>query len=82
MEDMKEKEENIDIKSTNIKEEDFQKYITCTNKINFYDIENLINKENTENLICPICFYIYNNPKSCSDKKILILFVKIVYIII
>ena len=69
MEDIKEKEENIDKKPISIKEEDFEKYIICTNKINFYDTENLINIESTEDLICPICFYIFNNPESCSDKK-------------
>ena len=31
--------------------------------------ENLIDLENKEDLICPICFFILNNPKSCSDKK-------------
>ena len=67
MEDIKENEQ--DKKSTISEEEDFKKYIICTNPINLYDTENLINKENTEDLICPICFYIYNNPESCSDKK-------------
>ena len=65
MEEIKEKEEEI----KTIKEEDFKKYSIYINQILFYDSDNLINKENTENLICPICFYIYRNPKSCSDKK-------------
>ena len=68
MEDIKEKEENKKSNSF-IGEEDFKKYSICINQVHFYDSDNLINKENTEDLICPICFYIYNNPKSCSDKK-------------
>ena len=44
--------------------------------INFYDIDNVLDKENKEDLICPICFYILKEPKSCSEKKMLILFVK------
>ena len=65
MEEIKEKEEEI----KTIKEEDFKKYSICINQILYYDSDNLINKENTEDLICPICFYILKNPKSCSDKK-------------
>ena len=65
MEKNKEKQEEIET----IKEEDFKKYIICINPNLFYDSDNLINKENTEDLICPICFYIYRNPRSCSDKK-------------
>ena len=38
-------------------------------KINFYNIDNLIDKENKEDLICPICFFVLNNPKSCTDKN-------------
>ena len=66
MEENKEKEE---IK--NIKEEDFKKYTICINQVLYYDSDsdNLINKENTEDLICSICFYILKDPKSCSDKK-------------
>ena len=68
MEDIKEKEEN---KKSNVfvDEEDFKKLTLCINQVLFYDSDNLINKENTEDLICPICFYIFRNPKSCSDKK-------------
>ena len=68
MEDIKEKEEN---KKTNVfvDEEDFKKLTLCIYQVLFYDSDNLINKENTEDLICPICFYIYRNPLNCSDKK-------------
>ena len=57
MEDIKEKEEN---KKSNVfvDEEDFKKLTLCINQVLFYDSDNLINKENTEDLICPICFYI------------------------
>ena len=65
MEEIKEKEEEI----KTIKEEDFKKYSIYINQILFYDSDNLVNKENTEDLICPICFYILKDPKSCSDKK-------------
>ena len=65
MEEIKEKEEEI----KTIKEEDFKKYTICINQVLYYDSDNLINKENTEDLICPICFYILKDPKSCSDKK-------------
>ena len=58
MEEIKEKEEIKFIKEEN-----------CINQVLFYDPENLINKENKEDLICPICFYIFKNPISCSDKK-------------
>ena len=38
-------------------------------KDDFYDRNNLINKENIYDLICPICLNILNNPKSCSSKN-------------
>ena len=38
-------------------------------EIQFYDPNNLIEKENIDDLICPICFYVFKNPLSCSDKK-------------
>ena len=59
MEEIKEKEEVI----KSIKQEDFKKYIICINQDIFYDPDNLINKENTEDLICPICFYIFKDQK-------------------
>ena len=45
-----------------------KKYIK-KDEIIFYNSDNLINKENSENLLCPICYCILKNPKSCSDKK-------------
>ena len=71
---MEEKKEEI----KTIKEEDFKKYTIIINPILIYDPGNLINKENTENLICQICFYIVRNPISYSDKKIHIPSIKIV----
>jgi len=67
MEENKEKDKEIQ----SIKEENlnFNKYTICINQVLFYNPDNLINKENTDDLICPICFYIYRNPISCSDKK-------------
>ena len=63
-----EKKEGEEIKF--IKEEDFKKYTKCiNNQVSFYDPDNLINKEKKEDLICQICLCIYNDPKSCSDKK-------------
>ena len=78
MEEIKEKEEEI----KTIKEEDFKKYSICINQILFYDSDNLINKENTESLICPICFYILKDQKVVLIKKIHIPSVKNVWIII
>ena len=34
----------------------------------FYTIDNLINKDKSEDLICPICFQLFINPISCSDR--------------
>ena len=65
MEDLKEKEK---AKNTNNLETEFKKYIKYIDKINYYDPNNLINKENVEDLLCPICSYIYNRPESCSYK--------------
>ena len=44
-------------------------YVKISNEITCYDIDNLINKENIEDLICPICFYILKDPISCSKKN-------------
>ena len=46
----------------------FEKYVNIP-KIEFYDADNLIKKEKSVDLICPICFYILKNPISCSIKK-------------
>ena len=67
MEDLIEKVENLNI-SQDGDDINFQKYIK-TNEIILYNIDNLIEKENKEDLICPICFFVLNNPKSCSDKN-------------
>ena len=34
----------------------------------FYNIDNLIDKQNSEDLICAICYCILKEPLSCSDK--------------
>ena len=66
MENLKEKEKDI---NTNILEQDFKLYFKSIDQINYYDQNNLINKENVEDILCPICFYIYDSPESCSDKN-------------
>ena len=58
--------ENINI-SPNEKEIYFDKYAKPYKEF-FYIIDNLINKDKSEDLICPICFQIFLNPISCSDK--------------
>ena len=63
--------------STNIDKNILKKYIKRT-EIKFYNQDDLIDKENKEDFICPICFFILKNPKSCSDRKTVILFVRIV----
>jgi len=66
MEELKKKEK---VTNSNILEKEFKKYISkYIDKINYYDQNNLINKEKVEDLLCPICFYIYNRPESCSFK--------------
>ena len=47
---------------------DIKKYI-AKNIIPFYNSDNLIFKENTEDLKCAICLNILNKPISCSNKK-------------
>ena len=37
-------------------------------KIFFYTTDNLIDKDKLGDLICPICFQIFIDPISCSDK--------------
>ena len=61
MENCFEKIENFD--------NNFKKYIKKADEITFYNPDNLICKENKEDLICPICFFVLKNPISCSDKK-------------
>ena len=46
----------------------FKKYIKRIIKL-IYNKDNVIEKDNIENLICPICFYILKDPISCSNKK-------------
>ena len=67
MEDIKENEEKENI-SLNENDILFKKFVK-NNQILQYNPENLIDKINKEDLICYICFYILNNPISCSDKK-------------
>ena len=38
-------------------------------QISFYDIDNLIQKDNIDDYICPICLYLLKNPLNCSDAK-------------
>ena len=54
MEDLIEKVEDLNI-SQDGDDINFQKYIK-TNEIILYNIDNLIEKENKEDLICPIFF--------------------------
>ena len=54
--------------STNIDKNILNKYIKRT-EIKFYNLDDLIDKENKEDFICPICFYVLNDPISCSDRK-------------
>ena len=46
----------------------FNKYIK-RNPILFYNRDNAIEKDNIEDFICPICFYVLKNPISCSSNK-------------
>ena len=59
--------ENLNNQSTQY-ELSFNKYIKRNPKL-FYDSDNVIEKDNIEDLICPICFNILNNPISCSNNK-------------
>ena len=53
--------------SSNENDKYFNKYIKSC-KILFYSIDNLIDKDKSEDLICPKCFQIFINHVSCSDK--------------
>ena len=66
MEPDKEKNEEL---NSNLSENDI--FLKCAKKvlIQFYDPSNLFQKENKNDFICPICFYVLNKPISCSDKK-------------
>ena len=46
----------------------FKKYAKY-NRIIFYDIDNLIQRDNIEDFTCPICLYILRNPLNCSDNN-------------
>ena len=46
----------------------FKKYIKI-NQIEYYSQDNLIDKKNNEDLICPICYCILKEPINCSDNK-------------
>ena len=59
----------IEVENSLLNEDNLLKKFIKKDEISFYDSDNLINKENSENLICLICYYILKNPKSCSDKK-------------
>ena len=68
MENHSENEE--DLNSLMIKDNIFaSKYIKSD--VLFYNRENLIDdlNVNIENLICPICYFILDNPKSCSRRN-------------
>ena len=67
MEDIKENKKDFNL-SLKENETYFNKYIKIKDII-LYNFDNLIDKENKEDLICPICFFILNNPISCSDKN-------------
>ncbi len=45
-----------------------KKYI-IKEQIPYIKSNNLINQENNEDLICPICFFILKSPINCSEKK-------------
>ena len=46
----------------------FKKYIKQIYKSR-YNQDKVIKKENIDDLICPICFYVLKNPISCSNNK-------------
>ena len=68
------------VKDSNIESNDediakFKKYV-IKNPIIYYNTDNLIDKDNYDNLICAICLNILKNPRSCSEKNNVIPFVK------
>ena len=44
-----------------------KKYIKKA-RISLYDRNNLVDKENIDIIICPICYFVLKQPISCSDK--------------
>ena len=68
MEDIKKNEDKNSIQ-LNENDIDFKTFLKYNNQILSYNPENIINKKNTEDLICSICYNILKNPISCSDKK-------------
>ena len=52
---------------SNEKSKYFEKYVKLY-PILFYPIDDLIDKDKIEDLICPICLLILRNPVCCSDK--------------
>ena len=67
MENCVEKKKDLNI-SKNEDDINFDKYIKIK-QIVFYSMDNLIEKENKEDLMCPICYFVLNNPISCSYKN-------------
>ena len=48
---------------------DKYKYFNCISNINYYDRENLLEKDiDISNLICPICYNILKQPRFCSSN--------------
>ena len=46
------------------------KYLNCISNANYYNRENVIEKDiDISNLICPICYYILKQPRFCSLNK-------------
>ena len=59
----------MEVINDSMKEVDtFTKYVKHY-QILFYDSDNLIQKDNIEDFICPICLSVLKNPQSCSDNK-------------
>ena len=56
---------NIELTNEDI---NFKKYV-IKNQITYYNTDNLIDKDNCEDLICVICLNVLKNPISCSEKK-------------
>ena len=63
-------ENNIEkFDEANIPENEIEKKYIIREQIKFFDSEDLIDKEKNKDFICPICFFVLNNPISCSDKN-------------
>ena len=61
-------EDNNKISENFLLDNEISKYIEQIT-ISYIKSDNLIDQENIEDFICPICLNILNNPISCSDKK-------------